>query len=441
MGRDAQDPRHHSSGRLPALFQWGVREGTAARRLARRSPGRPLSAAEGTSGRDGGPGHQIDGPEDWTALERSFRVRRPASSRWRRGGGGFRGAGKGQKDVKGRQGRKGQEKRETAPDRCFLSLLSLLSFTSLLRLRPPRHLLPCHMLLSCLTLGGRVTLSETARGGDPAWNGGGTGNEQAVSGSTQLVHGWSGGSATSNETEEWLTAFEQIISTRGTTAPGSCSRSCSKRAMRRTSSSRSPATRPTSTPSPPSKQPAYPGDRDIERRIKSLVRWNAMAMVVRANKQLRRPRRAHLHLRLLRHALRGRLQPLLPRPRRRRLDGDMIYFQGHASPGIYARAFLEGRSRPSSIEELPPGTGAGRRAVVLPAPLADARLLAVPHGLDGPRADHGHLPGPLQPLPARPRPARSARPARSGLPRRRRERRAGDRWAPSRSPRARSSTT
>jgi pyruvate dehydrogenase E1 component len=60
-----------------------------------------------------------------------------------------------------------------------------------------------------------------------------------------------------------------------------------------------------------------------------------------------RHRRAHLHLRLRRHAVRGRLQPLLPRPAPTTSRATMVFFQGHASPGIYARAFLEGPAFPS----------------------------------------------------------------------------------------------
>ena len=59
-------------------------------------------------------------------------------------------------------------------------------------------------------------------------------------------------------------------------------------------------------------QPPFPGNRDLERSIKSLVRWNAMAMVVQANETDEHHRRAHRHLRLVRHPLRDRLQPLLP---------------------------------------------------------------------------------------------------------------------------------
>ena len=65
--------------------------------------------------------------------------------------------------------------------------------------------------------------------------------------------------------------------------------------------------------------------------------------------------------------------------------GDLIFIQGHCSPGIYARAFLEGRLTEEQLLELPPGD---RRQghLVVSASVADARLLAVPDGVDGPRA-------------------------------------------------------
>ena len=65
--------------------------------------------------------------------------------------------------------------------------------------------------------------------------------------------------------------------------------------------------------SAPEEETPLPGSQEIERRIKSLVRWNAMAMVVRANRDVGRHRRPHLDLRLGGDALRSRLQPLLPR--------------------------------------------------------------------------------------------------------------------------------
>ena len=88
-------------------------------------------------------------------------------------------------------------------------------------------------------------------------------------------------------------------------------------------------------------QVLYPGNRSIERRIKSLVRWNAMAMVVRANKNNNGigghissyASSATLYEVAFNHFFRGRNLN----------GGDLVYFQGHISPGIYSRAFLEGR--------------------------------------------------------------------------------------------------
>jgi pyruvate dehydrogenase E1 component len=89
-------------------------------------------------------------------------------------------------------------------------------------------------------------------------------------------------------------------------------------------------------------QGAYPGNREIERRIKSIIRWNAMAMVVRANRELEGigghistyASAATLLEVGFHHFFRGRGGGF---------GGDQIYFQGHASPGIYGRAFFEGR--------------------------------------------------------------------------------------------------
>ncbi len=93
----------------------------------------------------------------------------------------------------------------------------------------------------------------------------------------------------------------------------------------------------------------YPGDRKIERRIKSLVRWNAMAMVVRANKRFpgigghisTYASAATLYQVGFNHYFRGKDHPS---------GGDHIYFQGHASPGIYSRAFLEYRLNEKDLQ-------------------------------------------------------------------------------------------
>lgn len=107
-------------------------------------------------------------------------------------------------------------------------------------------------------------------------------------------------------------------------------------------------------------EPPYPGDIAIERRIKSLVRWNAMAMVVRANKAedgigghiSTYASAATLYEVGYNHFFRGKNEDH---------DADVVFFQGHASPGMYSRAFLEGRLTPQQLEnfrrELKPGGG------------------------------------------------------------------------------------
>ena len=93
---------------------------------------------------------------------------------------------------------------------------------------------------------------------------------------------------------------------------------------------------------PRSSQPAFAGSREIERRIKSLVRWNAMAMVVRANHDKAAPG-GHISS----YASAATLLEVgfnhFFRAPQGDFSGDQIYFQGHSAPGIYARAFLEGR--------------------------------------------------------------------------------------------------
>lgn len=92
----------------------------------------------------------------------------------------------------------------------------------------------------------------------------------------------------------------------------------------------------------PEKEPPYPGDRALERRIKSYIRWNAMAMVIKANR--------------IHHGIGGHISTFAScatlyetgfnhffRGGEDKRLGDLVYFQGHASPGNYARAYVEWR--------------------------------------------------------------------------------------------------
>jgi pyruvate dehydrogenase E1 component len=98
-----------------------------------------------------------------------------------------------------------------------------------------------------------------------------------------------------------------------------------------------------------SQQAPLPGDQEIERKIKSLVRWNALAMVVRANRE---EHNIGGHI-----STYGSVATLFEvgfdhffRARTEEFEGDTVYFQGHAAPGVYARAFLEGRLTEQNLE-------------------------------------------------------------------------------------------
>ena len=93
---------------------------------------------------------------------------------------------------------------------------------------------------------------------------------------------------------------------------------------------------------PVEKQPAYPGDWQTEVRIKSFIRWNAMAMVVNAN-AIHDGIGGHISTFASSATLYEVAFNHFFRARHGDFPGDIVYFQGHASPGVYARAFLEGR--------------------------------------------------------------------------------------------------
>src|SRR5205814_6409480 len=125
------------------------------------------------------------------------------------------------------------------------------------------------------------------------------------------------------------------------------------------------------------RQAPFPGSREIERRIKSIVRWNAMAMVVRANKQTpgigghisTYASAATLYEVGFNHFFRG---PDAPG------GGDLVFFQGHASPGIYARAFLEGRLSETNLVNFRKELAAGGGLSSYPHPLLMPNLWQFP---------------------------------------------------------------
>jgi pyruvate dehydrogenase E1 component len=162
------------------------------------------------------------------------------------------------------------------------------------------------------------------------------------------------------ETREWLDSLDAVLQTDGPARVLDLLRDLSDHATARGVRQPFTANTPYINTIHVSDQPVYPGNRDIERRIKSLVRWNAMAMVVRANQSPEESIGGHISTYASAATLyevgfnhffhgKGSNAP------------DIIYFQGHASPGIYARAFLEGRLSAEQLgnfrRELAPGGG------------------------------------------------------------------------------------
>jgi len=162
------------------------------------------------------------------------------------------------------------------------------------------------------------------------------------------------------EAREWLDSLDYMLEHSGAERAAELLQELQARAHDRGVRLPFSANTPQVNTIPAAAQPVYPGDQEIERRIKSLIRWNAMAMVVRANRE-----EEGIGGHISTYASAATLLEVgfnhFFRARREGFGGDQIYFQGHASPGIYARAFLEGRLTVEQIHhfrrELAPGGG------------------------------------------------------------------------------------
>jgi pyruvate dehydrogenase E1 component len=151
------------------------------------------------------------------------------------------------------------------------------------------------------------------------------------------------------ETTEWLDSLRYVINSRGSDRAAYLLHAIEQEAYRLGVPIPFSTTTPYINTIPADKQPPFPGNRELERRIKSIIRWNAMAMVVRANREDKSigghistfASSATLVEVAMNHFIRGRGDDY---------SGDQVYFQGHASPGIYSRAFLEGRLSEKKLE-------------------------------------------------------------------------------------------
>jgi pyruvate dehydrogenase E1 component len=144
------------------------------------------------------------------------------------------------------------------------------------------------------------------------------------------------------ETREWLDALDSVLEFEGTGRATFLLDELHGHARRRGTPVPYSANTPYLNTIPVDQQPPYPGDHELEHRIRSLVRWNALATVLRANKE---SSELGGHIASFQSAatLYEVGQSHFWHATTPDHGGDLVYFQGHSSPGFYARAFLEGR--------------------------------------------------------------------------------------------------
>jgi pyruvate dehydrogenase E1 component len=144
------------------------------------------------------------------------------------------------------------------------------------------------------------------------------------------------------ETQEWRDSLEAVVNIQGKARARFLVSTLLERARELQVGTPATVSTPYVNTIPPEEEPFFPGDEHLERRIRAFIRWNAAVMVVKANKHADGigghlatfASSAALYEVGFNHFFRGKDDGLA---------GDHIYFQGHAAPGIYARAFLEGR--------------------------------------------------------------------------------------------------
>src|SRR3954469_887466 len=151
------------------------------------------------------------------------------------------------------------------------------------------------------------------------------------------------------ETREWIESFEEVVDAEGRTRGRFLLMKLLERARELQVGFPATVSTPYVKTIPPDREPWFPGDEYMERRIRAFIRWNAAVMVTRANMRAEGigghlatyASSASLYEVGFNHFFNGKDdgQP-----------GDQVFFQGHAAPGIYARAFLEGRVNEEQLD-------------------------------------------------------------------------------------------
>src|SRR4051812_2686417 len=170
-----------------------------------------------------------------------------------------------------------------------------------------------------------------------------------------------------DETDDWIASLDQVVADEGEARARFIIYKLLKRA-RQLQVGLPPLTqtRYINTISP-EQEPSFPGDEEMERRIRRLIRWNAVAMVLRGNNRFSGigghlatyASAATLYEVGFNHFFRGKDDGA---------SGDQVFYQGHAAPGIYARAFLEGRLSVDQLDHFRRETVPGRGLSSYPHP-------------------------------------------------------------------------
>src|SRR5215210_7231655 len=164
------------------------------------------------------------------------------------------------------------------------------------------------------------------------------------------------------ETAEWLDSLDAVVDAHGRTRARFLIAKLMERANELGVGVPATVTTPYVNTIPVDRQAWFPGDEHIERRIRAYIRWNAAVMVVRANKQAEGigghlstfASSASLYEIGFNHFFHGRDDGV---------PGDHVYFQGHAAPGVYARAYMEGRFTDEDLDHFRREIGRGGRGL------------------------------------------------------------------------------
>ena len=160
------------------------------------------------------------------------------------------------------------------------------------------------------------------------------------------------------ETQEWLDSLRAVVKADGSSRAGYLLKKVIDEAYTQGLTLPDTRTTPYINTIPASADIRSPGDQNLERKIRAYIRWNAAAMVVKANKK-----NPELGGHIGTFASAATLYDVgmnhFWRAKNNKFGGDLIYFQGHSAPGMYARAFLEGRLNEKQLDsfrqEVKPG--------------------------------------------------------------------------------------